>query len=268
MPNFHKLLDQANEAVDLATTTFLKAAHLEQTAKGDRDYATETDFEIERALRQHLGDVTPDVGFLGEEDGRTGNENQWWCLDPIDGTVNYRHGHPLCGISLAFLDEGVPSVGVIDFPWLGQRFSAYLSGGASCNGEPIQVSGASRLEDAVIAIGDYAVGEDAQERNEQRLRVTKALAEKALRVRMHGSSAIDLSWVASGTIDACVAMSNHPWDVSAGVVIAREAGAQVMDADGANHTLGAGATVATNTALADQLIEMLQGTIEETCPQQ
>ncbi|MEU5893292.1 inositol monophosphatase family protein [Streptomyces sp. NPDC047461] len=87
--------------------------------------------------------------------------------------------------------------------------------------------------------------------------MTRLHAEQVLRVRMLGSAAIDLVWVASGKLDASIALSNHPWDMAAGVAIARDAGASVMDLDGSSHTLGSVATIAVAPRMRDQLLQML-----------
>ncbi len=103
-----RLLTIAHEAVDHAVELFSKPTEHELTFKGDRDYATETDYRIERELRERLAKLTSEIGFLGEEDGHIGSEERYWCLDPIDGTVNYVHGNPFCGISLALVETGAP----------------------------------------------------------------------------------------------------------------------------------------------------------------
>jgi myo-inositol-1(or 4)-monophosphatase len=81
-------------------------------------------------------------------------------------------------------------------------------------------------------------------RNELRLALTAQLARQVLRVRMLGSAAIDLAWLAEGKTDACITLGSHPWDTAAGVIIATEAGAKIVDLDGASHTLQAKATIA------------------------
>ncbi|WP_283775811.1 inositol monophosphatase family protein [Rhizomonospora bruguierae] len=77
------------------------------------------------------------------------------------------------------------------------------------------------------------------------------------RVRMNGSAAVDLSWLAEGKLDASVTLANHPWDVAAGVVIAREAGAIIMDQDGSEHTLGSRATIAATPGISRELLALL-----------
>src|SRR5690606_36052466 len=81
------------------------------TPKGDRDFASEVDLDVERALRSFLTAETPDIGFLGEEEGSTRSEaERQWILDPIDGTVNFIRALPLCGVSLALVEAGKPVI--------------------------------------------------------------------------------------------------------------------------------------------------------------
>ena len=101
----------------------------------------------------------------------------------------------------------------------------------------------------MVTVGDYAVGQDAARRNELRLAVTAQLARRVLRVRMLSSAAIDLAWLAAGKTDACIILGSHPWDIAAGVIIAAEAGATIVDLHGSAHTLRAKATIAASPAL-------------------
>ncbi len=257
--NLDQLLAHAQEAVDTAATILTTTEPGKLTAKGDRDYATELDYRIEETVKQQLSEATPDIGFLGEEHGPdTITEPVSWVLDPIDGTVNFAHGLPLCGISLALVAGDRPILGVIDLPFLSARYTGTEGGGAHRNGHEIQASTTAQLSDAVIAMGDYAVGEGAATKNDQRLELTRLLAQNALRVRMVGSAAIDLAWVAHGAIDACVSLSNKAWDVAAGVVIAREAGADVIDLDGSRHTPNSTATIAVGNQLQAPLRDLLR----------
>jgi len=256
--DFAPLLPIATEAVDLARELFLTHEPGTLTVKGDRDMASEVDYAIERKLSAFLRERTPHIGFHGEEDGKTGIAGETvWILDPIDGTVNFIHGSPLCGISLALMHEGTPVLGVVDLPRLGSRYTAVKGHGAYAGDRRLSVSATEDLSEAVIAIGDYAVGTNAEERNKIRLAITARLASTVQRVRMHGSAAIDLVWVAEGLIDGMIMMSNKPWDTAAGVVIAREAGAKVVDSNGSPHSSASAATVAANPILTSHLLEFL-----------
>ncbi|MEV8638029.1 inositol monophosphatase family protein [Streptosporangium sp. NPDC051023] len=229
------------------------------TAKGDRDMATEVDYAVEHAVRDFLSRETPEVAFLGEEEGGPADVRGglMWALDPIDGTANFLHDIPLCGVSLGLIDRDLPCLGVIDLPFLGARYSAAEGHGAQRNGQEIRTSQTGDLSAAVVAIGDYAVGDDAAEKNRLRLALTHQLAARVQRVRMFGSAAVDLAWVAEGKLDANIMLSNKPWDTAAGVLIAREAGATVVDLDGSPHTMNAHATIAASPKILADLVELI-----------
>ena len=118
------------------------------------------------------------------------------------------------------------------------------------------------LKEAIVAVGDYAVGDNAESKNTLRIAITQALAATALRVRMVGSAAIDLAWLADGRIDASLTMSNNPWDMAAGVAIAREAGALIVDADGSDYTLRSGSTIAVAPNLLNDFLQLVTRAVE------
>jgi myo-inositol-1(or 4)-monophosphatase len=250
-----ELTAAATDAMDLARDLFRSLAPGSVTSKGDRDMASEVDYAIEVRVRDYLAERTPHIAFLGEENGQTGKgDGLTWALDPIDGTVNFIHGSPLCGISLALFDGATAVLGVIDVPALGYRYHAVRQHGAHRGTDRIAVSEVTDLRDAVVAIGDYAVGEKAAERNKVRLEITARLAAKAQRIRMHGSAAIDLALLAEGAVDAVIMLSNKPWDTAAGVIITREAGGEVIDRHGHPHDRDSMATIATNAHLTEQIL--------------
>ncbi|MFJ9368765.1 inositol monophosphatase family protein [Nocardia sp. NPDC101769] len=230
-------------------------------SKGDRDFVTDLDLQIQRSIREHLGRATPDIGFLGEEQEPNDPEHVApefrWVLDPIDGTSNFIHGVPLCAVSLALTQNDVPVLGVIVAPLLNLEYYASAGHGAFCNSHRIKASHTQSVSQAIISIGDYAVGDDASNKNRHRLAVTTALAAQAERVRMFGSAALDLAWVAEGRTDACILLTNKPWDMAAGVVIARESGALVTDSDGSPHTMHSAHTVAANPGISASLLELI-----------
>ena len=183
--------------------------------------------------------------------------SEWWTLDPIDGTVNFAHSLPLCAVSLALIRDGRPVLGVIDLPFFGARYWAAETDGAYRDRSRLHVRDVDHLDDAVLAIGDYAVGPGADQKNEARLNLTRLLAGRALRVRMLGSAAVDLAWLAEGKIDASVTLSNRSWDVAAGVILAREAGGTVTDQDGSSHTTNSTATIAASPGTRRELLGLL-----------
>ena len=248
----------AEQAMDLATEIVRQGLPPIVSAKRDRDMVTDIDVRIERVVRGFVQEHCPEVAFLGEEEGNAvGSGELQWILDPIDGTANFVKGIPLFSISLALVDGQEPVLGIIELPALGCRYSAALGQGAYCDDARIRVRPTARLNDAIVSLGDYAVGEYADARNLPRLAVTTRLAERVQRVRMVGSAAIDLAWVAHGRTDAAIIFGSHPWDIAAGVILVREAGGLVVDADGAKHTMLSGSTVAASAELLSELLELI-----------
>ncbi|MFC8045284.1 inositol monophosphatase family protein [Nocardia sp. NPDC057353] len=259
MSDLREPLDTARRAVRLGAELLSTTAPGRVEAKGDRDFVTDLDVQIQERIQRFLAARTPEIGFLGEE-GETGPaapSSKRWVLDPIDGTSNFIHGLPLCAVSLAMIEGDRPLVGVINAPMLDLEYWATRGGGARRNGEAIRAGTAHGLGSAIVSIGDYAVGEGAVERNRRRLAITAALAAKVERVRMFGSAALDLAWVAEGRTDGCVMLSNKPWDTAAGVLIARESGAIVTDSDGSAHTIASRHTVAAAPGVSAHLLRLL-----------
>ncbi len=249
----------AQRAVDTAAAAFIAGRSHVQTLidKGDYGFATVTDVEIERLVRVQLGQETPEVPLLGEEAGGASLESEAaWVLDPIDGTANYADGSPLCAISLALIREGQPVLGIVTAPFLGERFVAVSGGGAFRNGVPIRVA-PREVGDPLVALSDFAFGRKHRPSNRLRLAMIEELVARSMRLRIHGSVALDLAWLAAGRMSATIALSNRPWDVGAGVVIVREAGGEVFDGSGGPHRLSAGATLATGPIRRETLVSVL-----------
>jgi len=218
--------------------------------------ASEVDFAVEREVRAFLERETPDVGVLGEEEGGA-TDGTRWVLDPVDGTVNFIHGLPLWGISLGLIHEGRAVAGVIDHPALGTRYAAAEGLGATCNSKPIRGSECTDLKDALVAVGDYAVGPDAEALNAERFALAQRLYPRVQRMRMIGTAATALTWTAAGHFDATIMFSNKPWDTMAGVAIAREAGLRVLDLDGSEHSPDSRGTFAVAPGIEEQLLALI-----------
>ncbi|MEV0432198.1 inositol monophosphatase family protein [Nocardia sp. NPDC050413] len=230
------------------------------SSKGDRDFVTDVDVAIQEHIRRFLAVEAPHIAFLGEEGDHQHHrldETAFWALDPIDGTSNYIHGIPLFGISLALFENHEPAIGVISMPTLQREYYAASGMGAYRNGERIHIGTSSRLSKSIISIGDYAVGQDAAQRNRPRLSLTALLAARAERIRMFGSAAFDLACVADGSTDGCVILSNNPWDIAAGAVIVRESGGVVYDSDGSAHNSSSRHTIAGNDLTAKELVALV-----------
>ncbi|WP_298178740.1 inositol monophosphatase family protein [Saccharomonospora sp.] len=257
MKNLDELLTIAHEAADIGSRMMTTQAPGTVSAKGDRDYVTELDVRIQHAIRDHLHQAAPSIDFLGEEDGGGALDETTeyvWVLDPIDGTSNFAHGIPLCATSLALVHRGEPVIGVVTAPFLGLRYHATKDSSAYCNNQPIHASNTTDLRRAIVSIGDYATGPGAIEKNQQRFAITKALAANVERIRMLGAASLDLAWVAEGRTDACVILSNKPWDMAAGALICRSAGAFVVDSLANPYSFTATETIAATKSLKSILL--------------
>ncbi|WP_165350391.1 inositol monophosphatase family protein [Xylanimonas protaetiae] len=226
----------AAAAVDLALSILRHGTDGRRTYKTDRDFATTTDYAIEDAVRTFLTRETPEFGFLGEERGAEGSTERLWCLDPIDGTTNFTRGIPNFGVSLALVEDGKPTFGTIALPMHRERYVTRGSA-AYLNDKRLQVSATSELHEAVVTMGDFATGAGSTEKNRRRLATIGRLANGVGRVRMLGSAATDLAWLAAGRLDAVLIDANRTWDVAAGVALATAAGATITHSDGSLYSL-------------------------------
>lgn len=263
-PDGHDLLAIAREAAAKASELVRTNAPGGLTDKGDRDPTSEIDVAVERFLRAFLQKQLPNSDFVGEEEGGPSTGREFlWVLDPIDGTVNYLHGLPLCAVSLSLSHANTVIAAVVDLPFLATQYSALKGHGAYANNKRLCVSETATLDTALVSIDQYTFGEDAERKNTMRLRLARHLAQHVQRIRMLGASAIDLVWTAEGRLDACIILGNKPWDTTAGVLIAREAGARVLDQDGSDHSPQSFATIAVTPPLAADLIAVVRAALAE-----
>jgi myo-inositol-1(or 4)-monophosphatase len=192
--------------------------------KQGAEIVTSSDLRSDAMLRARLGGRFPDHRFLTEEvavEGQFDFTGPVWVIDPIDGTANYAHGHPYVSISAALAIDGEPVVGVVRAPFFDETYTAVRGGGASCNGQPIQVSATTELSRALVGTG---FPHDRSDLTIALARVRRLLTS-CQDIRRAGSPALDICWVASGRLDAhCESLAC--WDVAAAGLIATEAGAQ------------------------------------------
>jgi len=190
-----------------------------------RDLVTEADLASEAYLLKHLAEAFPADTFLAEESATDSTQNPFaesmWCIDPLDGTVNFVHQLPMYAVSIAHLTHGIPDVAVVHLPRLQETFTATRGGGAFLNGERIKVSANSKPLESLFATGfPYRRHLLADNNLENFNRMF--LHQRGIR-RM-GSAAIDLAYVAAGRIDAFWELHLSPWDVAAAGLLVQEAG--------------------------------------------
>lgn len=224
--------------------------------KGPRDLVTQADLAAQRLIRERLAAEFPEDGFVGEEEGASTNLDAelCWYVDPLDGTTNYVHGIPFYCVSIGLARRGKPVLGVIHDPVSYTTYSASLGGGAFRDEAPIRVSDAESIEEALVA-ASLPVHTAADSREAKRfIDVTTS----ARAIRRLGSSALNLCFLADGRFDAFWAGDVKAWDIAAGVVIAREAGAVITQPDGSPFSLASPPLAAAASAsLHTQLLRLL-----------
>jgi myo-inositol-1(or 4)-monophosphatase len=148
-------------------------------------------------------------------------------------------------------------LGIVDVPFLGERFAAQCGCGVYMNGHRITIHEVPSAREAMVGIADFKVGAGAEEENRVHLALVARLAHESLRVRMLGSAALDLAWLAAGRLNATLMLSNLPWDVSAGLLLVREAGGRVYDYDGSPHSAESRYTIASVPSLVDPVTRIV-----------
>lgn len=211
------------------------------TEKGPRDLVTEADLASQKAVQSVLLDRFPSHVFMGEEDGydqvppeiKSGEASHLWIVDPLDGTTNYVHGLAGYGVSIALFHSGKVRVGVVHDVVTGDTYWAIRDFGAFKNDVPISCSDTRQLHDALLACSfSTQVTRDGEEFG----RFANVLG-KASAIRRLGSAALNMCYVADGGLDGYFATSVKTWDIAAGLVIAKEAGASITGIDGGDFDL-------------------------------
>ncbi|RDI53584.1 inositol monophosphatase family protein [Microvirga subterranea] len=191
--------------------------------KGHQDYLSAVDAEVEGLVRGRLLASFPEDSFFGEEGGGS-LDNNVWVVDPIDGTANFVRGISQFCISIAYVRDGQTQIGIIYDPMHDELFAAERGGGATLNGERIQVSGLSDMQSATIEAG----WSTRLPLNLYVDLVGRILADGA-GVRRGGSGALALAYVAAGRIDGYCELHMNSWDALAGLLLIEEAGGSVND---------------------------------------
>jgi myo-inositol-1(or 4)-monophosphatase len=196
--------------------------------KSDKaDVVTEADYQSERVIAAVIDNEFPDHAIRSEEDvQRPGTSDYTWLVDPLDGTGNFAHGNPNYSISIALLDGETPVMGVVHAPETGETFAATATGPAYENENPLSTTDRDSLDESMLLSGYDPDGT-----------FLSHFYHETRGVRRLGSAALSLCYLASGTADAVWEYDTYPWDVAAGLVVARAAGARITDAAGEDYRL-------------------------------
>jgi myo-inositol-1(or 4)-monophosphatase len=223
-------LNIAERAGDLLLGHFEKLGKSDVSFKGKRNLVTVADKESEEFIVNEIRKAYPDHSILAEEKTRDTQELPYkWIIDPLDGTINFTHGHPFFCVSIALAHEGKIILGVVHAPLLDETYHAELGGGAYLGERRLTVSDSETLINSLLATGFAYVREETMSNN---LENFCRLSLKARGVRRYGSAAMDMAYVAAGRLDGFWELYLAPWDVAAGSLLITEAGGKVTDLSG------------------------------------
>lgn len=219
---------------------------------------TEVDKKSETAIINVIREAFPDHFILSEEAGELKQDSHIkWIIDPIDGTVNYAHGIPICCVSIGVEQDGEMIMGAVYNPFMNELFFAQKGCGATLNDQQIRVSGKTDIANACLVTGFPYKWE---ERPNNPLDVFERFIKQALPVRRLGSAAIDLCWVACGRFDGFWEHSLNAWDAAAGFLIVEEAGGKVTDFSGQPYSPYQPQILATNGRIHEDMLKVINET--------
>lgn len=221
------------------------------------DLVTEVDKRSETAIIDIIRAEYADHFILSEEVGEMKMASPYkWIIDPIDGTVNYANGIPICCVSIGVEKDGEMILGAVYNPFMNEFFLAEKGQGATLNDKRIHVSKKTDLDNAFLVTGfPYHYDEIPN----SPLLVFERFMKKGIPVRRLGSAAIDLCWVACGRFDGFWEPHLQAWDSAAGYLIVEEAGGKVTDYSGQTYSPYQKKILATNGHIHDQMLEVING---------
>lgn len=251
VPIVNVMAQAAFKAARAMIRDFNEVENLVVSEKGPGDFVSSADKRAERIISRELEKAYPNYGFLMEESGAIEKKSPYtWVIDPLDGTHNFLYSIPHFCISIALLKYGEPQAGIIYDPIRDELFWSEKGRGSFLNNRRIQISKRKELRSALVLAtvhNLYRAGAPAQKRA-----CFDALFAHT-QFRTFGSAALNLAYIAAGRADAYIAYDLAPWDVAAGILIAREAGASIYPFNSKQDVLSGESLIATNEALLNPI---------------
>jgi myo-inositol-1(or 4)-monophosphatase len=251
------MLAAARKASRSLARDFGEVEQLQVSLKGPANFVSAADHRAEEILHAELIRARPGYGLLMEERGEVegADRTHRFIVDPLDGTTNFLHGIPHFAISIALEREGELVAGLLLNPVTHEIFTAEKGKGAFLNDRRIRVAARTELADTVIGTGIPHSGRPAHDLYLSELRAVMAASAG---VRRLGAASLDLAWTAAGRLDGFWERNLRPWDLAAGIVVLREAGGFVSDAEGKDGMLAQGSVVAGNEAIQRKLLKLIK----------
>ena len=214
-PNLNIMIKAAEKASKILIRDFGEVEKLQVSIKGPADFVTNSDKKVEKILIEELNMAKKNYSILSEEIGKIENSDKdnFWIIDPIDGTTNFLHGVPHFAISIALKNKNEIISGLIYDPIKNEMFYAEKDNGAFLNNQRIRVSSKKSLNECLFATGG------------------KKEIKSKLNIRKSGSAALDLAYVATGRFDGYFQNELNLWDIAAGLILVTEAGGKTNNLD-------------------------------------
>jgi myo-inositol-1(or 4)-monophosphatase len=257
----HPMLNIAIRAARKAGNHIVKS--LENTdaiiasQKGNNDFVTNVDQEAEAIIIDVIKAAYPDHCIVAEESGSIDGRDKevQWIIDPLDGTTNFINGFPHFAVSIAVRMKGKTEVACVYDPIRNELFSATRGGGAKLNNTRLRVTLNKDLAGTILATGFPA---RQKQHAESYLKIISSLFTEVADFRRTGSAALDLCYFSANRVDGFFELGLKPWDIAAGDLIAREAGAIVTDFAGGTDYLKSGNVVASSPRLVKSILKHIR----------
>lgn len=247
----------ARKAARKLNRDFNEVEHLQVSRKGPADFVSQADLTAEATLREELGRLRPEFGFILEEGGvvpsKDGIHN--WVVDPLDGTTNFLHGLPHFAISIGVKAGKEIIAGIVLDTIRDELFWAEKGVGAYMNSRRLRVSNRKNMADCILATGIPFAGVADHDKF---LKEAEAVMEVSAGIRRFGVASLDLAYVAAGRFDGFWERNLKEWDMAAGIIIAREAGAMVSQLDGGEKMLEKGDILATAGGINKSMLDIFR----------
>lgn len=223
--------------------------------KHAHDYVSYVDKQSEQLIVSALRELLPEAGFITEEGSATHTDEQYcWIVDPLDGTTNFIHHFPPYAISIALKQGRQILLGVVYEVCADECFYAWKNGGSYVNEQPLKVS-ASALSDALLC---FQLPYDSNAYSSVAQKLINYFYGRAASIRMIGSAAIALCYVAAGRLDAYAEKYIGQWDYMAGALIVSEAGGKCTAYEGTDDFTEGNSIVASNGVVHQDILNGIE----------
>jgi myo-inositol-1(or 4)-monophosphatase len=255
-PTLNVMINAARKAGRSLIRDFGEVEQLQVSIKGPANFVSVADHKAEEIIFKELNKARPGYGFVMEERGEVdgADKTHRWIVDPLDGTTNFLHSHPMFAVSIGLEREGQLIAGVIYNPASDELYTAEKGKGAFLNDRRLRVANRKSIGDALVATGIPHRGRPGHPKF---LKEMETVMHEVAGIRRSGSAALDMAFTAAGRYDGYWERNLKPWDLAAGIVIVREAGGMVCDLGGGDNMLETGDVLAANGTMQKALLPLI-----------